>query len=33
LMVDELARFFQGHETWYDLTPRSQANRQGDQPE
>ncbi len=32
LMVDELARFFQGHETWYDLTPRSQANRQGDQP-
>ena len=32
LMVDELQRFFQGHETWYDLTPRSQANRLGDQP-
>ena len=32
LMVDEMHRFFQGHETWYDLTPRSQANRQGDRP-
>jgi D-3-phosphoglycerate dehydrogenase / 2-oxoglutarate reductase len=29
LMVDELARFFQGHETHFDLTPRSQANRTG----
>jgi len=30
LMVDELERFFQGHETWFDLTPRSLANRRGD---
>ena len=30
LMVDELERFFQGHETWFDLTPQSQANRRGD---
>ena len=29
LMVDELERFFGGHETWFDLTPRSQANRSG----
>lgn len=29
LMVDELDRFFHGHETWFDLTPRSQANRRG----
>ena len=29
LMVDDLDRFFHGHETWYDLTPRSQANRTG----
>ncbi|MEZ4734597.1 MAG: hydroxyacid dehydrogenase [Caldilineaceae bacterium] len=29
LMVDEFDRFFQGHETWFDLTPRSQANRTG----
>ena len=29
LMVDELQRFFQGHETYFDLTPRSQANRSG----
>lgn len=29
LMVDELERFFQGHETWYDLTPHSKANRTG----
>ena len=29
LMVDEFQRFFQGHETWFDLTPRSLANRQG----
>jgi len=32
LMVDELERFFAGHETWFDLTPRSQANRQGQAP-
>ena len=30
LMVDELERFFAGHETWYDLTPRSLANRRGE---
>ncbi|MDE2953975.1 MAG: hypothetical protein OXR71_05585, partial [Gemmatimonadota bacterium] len=30
LMVDELERFFHGHETWFDLTPQSQANRRGD---
>ncbi len=29
LMVDELDRFFNGHETWFDLTPRAQANRLG----
>ena len=29
LMVDELDRFFQGHETWFDLTPSSLTNRQG----
>lgn len=29
LMVDELQRFFAGHETFFDLTPRSQANRKG----
>ncbi|MEZ4707137.1 MAG: NAD(P)-dependent oxidoreductase [Caldilineaceae bacterium] len=29
LMVDELERFFQGHETFFDLTPRSKANRTG----
>jgi len=29
LMVDEFDRFFHGHETWFDLTPRSQANRKG----
>ena len=32
LVVDELERFFSGHETYFDLTPRSCANRQGDQP-
>ena len=32
LMVDELARFFHGHETYFDLTPRSQANRGGWEP-
>ena len=29
LMVDELERFFHGHETRFNLTPRSQANREG----
>ena len=29
LMVDELDRFFHGHETFFDLTPRSLANRRG----
>ena len=29
LMVDELERFFSGHDTWFDLTPRSAANRKG----
>jgi D-3-phosphoglycerate dehydrogenase len=28
-MVDELDRFFHGHETHFDLTPRSRDNRQG----
>lgn len=29
LMVDELDRFFHGHETLFDLTPRTMANRRG----
>ena len=29
LMVDELDRFFHGHETHFDLTPSSKANRHG----
>ena len=29
LMVDELDRFFHGHETFFDLTSRSLANRRG----
>ena len=29
LMVTELDRFFQGHNTYFNLTPRTQANRQG----
>jgi phosphoglycerate dehydrogenase-like enzyme len=29
LMVDEFERFFHGHETYFDLTPRAQANRRG----
>jgi phosphoglycerate dehydrogenase-like enzyme len=29
IMVDELDRFFHGHETFYDLTPRTLANRYG----
>ena len=33
LMVDELDRFFQGHQTWFDLTPRSKANREGLAPD
>ncbi len=32
LMVDELERFFHGHETRFDLTPRSMANRRGEEP-
>ena len=32
LMVDELERFFNGHETQFDLTPRAQANRTGANP-
>lgn len=32
LMVDELERFFSGHETQFDLTPRAQANRTGTNP-
>jgi len=32
LMVDELFRFFHGHETQFDLTPRAQANRTGTDP-
>lgn len=30
LMVDELERFFAGHETVFDLTPRTKANRTGE---
>ena len=33
LMVDELDRFFHGHETFFDLTPRSLANRRGSKPD
>jgi len=32
LMVDEFERFFNGHETQFDLTPRSIANRRGTDP-
>lgn len=32
LMVDELERFFAGHETRYDLLPRTIANRMGQEP-
>lgn len=32
LMVDELERFFAGHETRYDLLPRTLANRRGEAP-
>jgi D-3-phosphoglycerate dehydrogenase len=32
LMVDELDRFFHGHETLYDLTTRTLANRFGREP-
>jgi phosphoglycerate dehydrogenase-like enzyme len=31
LMVDEFDRFFHGHETRFDLTPRSLADRRGDE--
>jgi phosphoglycerate dehydrogenase-like enzyme len=30
LMVDELNRFFHGHQTYFDLTPGAKANRLGD---
>lgn len=30
LMVEELRRFFAGHETLYDLSPRTLANRRGE---
>jgi phosphoglycerate dehydrogenase-like enzyme len=30
LMIDELERFFAGHETFYDLSPRTLANRRGE---
>jgi phosphoglycerate dehydrogenase-like enzyme len=33
LMIDELERFFAGHETLYDLSPRALANRRGDRPD
>ena len=32
IMVDELERFFGGHETRYDLLPRTIANRTGAAP-
>ncbi len=32
LMVDEMRRFFSGHETRYDLLPRTLANRRGEEP-
>lgn len=32
IMVDELERFFHGHETWFDLTPSTRANRAGQAP-
>jgi hypothetical protein len=28
-MVDELERFFGGHETLFDITPQTLANRRG----
>jgi phosphoglycerate dehydrogenase-like enzyme len=31
-MVDELERFFAGHETLFDITPRTLANRRGLSP-
>ena len=32
IMVDELERFFGGHDTRYDLLPRTIANRTGQEP-
>ena len=32
IMADELERFFAGHETRYDLLPRTIANRTGKEP-
>jgi hypothetical protein len=29
-MIDELERFFNGHETLYDVNPRTVANRRGE---
>lgn len=31
-MVDELERFFNGHESQFGLTPRTQTNRTGADP-
>jgi hypothetical protein len=31
-MVSELERHFSGHETLFDLTPRTMANRRGEPP-
>jgi phosphoglycerate dehydrogenase-like enzyme len=33
LMADEFERFFEGHETLYDLNGRALANRRGEEPE
>ncbi len=32
LMVDEFERFFNGHDTLFDLTPRTMDNRRGNKP-
>ena len=32
LMVDEFERFFSGHDTLFDLTPRTLDNRRGNEP-
>jgi hypothetical protein len=31
-MVDEIERFVAGHETMFDLSPRTMANRRGAEP-
>jgi phosphoglycerate dehydrogenase-like enzyme len=33
LMLDDLERFFHGHETLYELNPRTMMNRRGERPE